>query len=256
LKALRASPLRSALLAIRIQRRGMVIADMDAWLLRRCTSWSEHGGVAILSVGIMNSLLVVTGLVITWLSMLKRYELDCRAQRLKSDLARTERQLEQLFGPLRASTHATGVGWDSFIEEHRATPSLLKLEERISRWPKGLESKRYQMLVRSTLQPLNRRAMETVLTNTHLIDGEFPECLYHLYSHVIEMDSLLERWRHGDFAVMFAPRSYPRDVKTWANQEFERLRRKQNCLLLELGEEPSSAAALEEPALPLSGERS
>lgn len=209
----------------------------------RCTvvarwfpSWREHGGIAMLGVGILNGALVVTGFFITWLATLKRYELDCRAAHLRSELQRTDRQLEALFGPLRAITHATEVGWASFVAEHRgfgdsAGPAL---EASIRARPRSSEGERYRQLVQRTLQPLNQRAMEMVLNHTHLIDGEFPDCLFSLCTHVIEMDSLLERWAHRDLAVMFPPTPYPREVNRWASMEFERLRLKQSRLMAEM----------------------
>lgn len=205
-------------------------------VMRRFPSWGEHAGIAILSVGMMNGALVVFGFFITWMATLKRYELDCKAAHLRSELERTNRQLEALFGPLRAITHATEVGWASFVAEHRGSGAgaALALEASIRAWPRSCEGKRYCQLVQKTLQPLNRRAMETLLSNTHLIDGEFPDCLYWLYSHVIEMDSLLERWAHRDFAAMFPMTPYPREVNRWADREFERLRKKQSRLLTEL----------------------
>jgi len=231
--------------------------DSRRWtaFARRFPSWHEHGGAAIFSVGILNGCLVVTGFAITWLSTLKRYELDLKAQRLQSELKRTDQQLEELFGPLRAITHATAAGFASFVAEHsmenskdpwdvggfraavsqEAPLSEASLENLIRSRPCGLEGKRYRQLIACTLQPLNRRAMETVLSRTHLIDGEFPDCLYRLYAHVIEMDSLLERWVLRDFAVMFPPTPYPMEVNRWAVLEFERLRKKQKALMRELG---------------------
>jgi len=194
----------------------------------RCfPSWEEHAGVAIFAVGLLNGLLVVTGFVITWKSTLKRYALDCRVQSLKAELSRTERQLEVLFGPLRAITHATNVGFRSFAEEHRGTGSREQLEEKIGTKPRSREAQRYRHLISCTLQPLNRRAMELVLSHTHLIDGDFPECVYSLYSHVIEMDLLLERWHHHDYAVAFPRTAYPSELNHWASREFKRLREKQ-----------------------------
>jgi len=188
----------------------------------------------MLAVGMLNGFLVVTGFGINWLSTLKRYELECRIQSLKSELNRTERQLESLFGPLRAITHATGMGYRSWVEEHRGVGSSLQLEDWIRRRPRSKKAQRYRQLMSCTLQPLNRRAMELVLSHTHLIDGDFPECLYSLYAHVIEMDSLLERWKHRDRALLFPPTLYPVDVNTWASEEFRRLREKQQRLTLEL----------------------
>lgn len=203
---------------------------------QRFPSWQEHGGVAILFVGLLNGAIVVGGFGITWLVQLKRYELDCQAQRLKSELERTERQLEALFGPLRAITHATEVGYSSFVQGHCGERTPLQLEAQIRTHPRCREARVYRQLVSCTLQPLNRRVMETVLSNTHLIDGEFPKCLYNLYSHVIEMDLLLERWGHSDFASMFPPMQYPGEVNRWADEEFMRLRRKQKNILAELGQ--------------------
>lgn len=225
----------------------------------RFPSWYEHAGVAVFTVGLLNGLLVIFGFGITWLSTLKRYELDCKAARMRSELERTDRQLEALFGPLRAITHATDVGYRSFVLEHRrnsthkaATASSGSchvstaaagdacdelaghLEKTIANKPRSPEGNRYRQLVSCMLQPLNRRAMETVLSHTHLIDGDFPHFLYEFYSHVIEMDALLERWSHRDLAVMFPPTPYPSQVNVWANSEFQRLREKQKLLLTDL----------------------
>jgi len=216
------------------------------WLARRFPSWQEHGGVAIATVGFFNGLLVIAGFAITWLSTLKRYQLDCKTHRLQRELQRTEQQLETLFGPLKAITHATQAGYSSFMVEHSKTlhykkgqliPDVvedMEVEKIISRRSGSLECKRYQQLIRCILQPLNHRAMETVLNHTHLIDGEFPECLYLLYAHVIEMDSLLKRWESGDLSVMFPPTTYPAELNKWAGREFERLRLKQKSLMSEL----------------------
>jgi len=206
---------------------------------QRFPSWNEHAGAAIFSVGALNCILVVSGFGITWLSMLKRYELECRVQRLQGELARTECQLEHIYGPLRAITHATEVGFRSFVSEHTPSrkadsESTNSLEVHLMHRPHSRECRRYRDLVACTLQPLNRRAMEIILNNTHLIDGEFPECLYSLYSHVIEMDSLLERWRHRDFSRIFPITGYPTEVNVWAGREFERLRHKQTKLIMEL----------------------
>lgn len=200
-------------------------------------SWDEHAGIAVFGVGVLNALILLCGFAVTWRSTLKRYELDCRAQSLKSELERTDRQLEVLFGPLHAITHATNVGWLSFLADHNAAFSAeaeVLVEEKIKKRPKDVEATHFRELIIRTLQPLNRRAMELILQNTHLIDGEFPDCLYKLYSHVIEMDSLLERWERRDFTVMFPPTVYPKEVNTWAGHEFEVLRQKQTDLMAQL----------------------
>merc|ERR1712129_632977 len=107
------------------------------------------------------------------------------------------------------------------------------LEQHIRSKPKSLEAHHYRETI-SNLQPLNRRIVETVLTHTDLIDGDFPECLHALEAHVIQMDSLLLRWKQKDFSVMFPLTPYPTELNRWAGGEFARLRSKQRRLLWEL----------------------
>ncbi|GAA3348918.1 hypothetical protein GCM10020358_69200 [Amorphoplanes nipponensis] len=60
--------------------------------------------------------------------------------------------------------------------------------------------------------PLNRRMLETLLSNTDLIEGDqIPECLLSFCAHVNGYEVVLARWAEGDETELTSVIDHPGD---------------------------------------------
>jgi hypothetical protein len=75
--------------------------------------------------------------------------------------------------------------------------------------------------------------MDLVVNRADLLEGtEIPECLLDLCAHVSSYEALLKQWEKGDITENWPIINFPtRELLTYAEQEFCRLKQEQNILL-------------------------
>jgi hypothetical protein len=169
-------------------------------------------------------------LLVTAVLALIGYSYSLFLARRKDRLARINRQLRDLYGPLYALTETGEHVWSSFRSQHRPYKG--------SFWKPGLsvsdaDADAFRLWIRSVFMPLNRQMMDLVVNRADLLEGtKIPECLLELCAHISSYEALLQQWEKQDFSINEPIVNFPRrPLKEYVEREFQCLKLEQNRLL-------------------------
>lgn len=138
-----------------------------------------------------------------------KYLHDLHLARRKDRLERVDRQLRQLYGPLYALCHATGIAWIEFRKKFR--PGIHYWDPASLPTPKEAEAWRTWMT--EVFMPLNLEMERTITANADLlVDGEMPECFLRLCAHVAGYKPVLRAWSNQDYSVNASLIDFPRET--------------------------------------------
>jgi hypothetical protein len=177
----------------------------------------------------MNSNTALTLLITVFLA-LTGYLYTLFLARRKDRLARINRQLRDLYGPLYALSETGTHVWSSFRTQHRPSGgSFWKAESPVH----DNDAEAFRLWIRSVFMPLNRQMMDLVVNQADLLEGsEIPQCLLDLCAHISSYEALLVQWEQGDFTVNEPIVNFPRHaLRAFALKEFERLKQEQDAIL-------------------------
>ena len=150
--------------------------------------------------------------------------------RRRDRLARINRQLRDLYGPLYALSQTGAHVWYSFRSQHRpAKGSFWKADSPID----DSDAVAFRLWIRSVFMPLNRQMMDLVVNQADLLAGtEIPDCLLDLCAHISSYEALLAQWEQGDFTMNEPIVNFPRrPLQEFAEKEFQRLKQEQDAML-------------------------
>lgn len=153
-----------------------------------------------------------------------------RLHRKQSELARVDRQLSELYGPLYALSRSSDFSWVTFRQNHGADRlAYFDVEADVS--PDEIES--WCEWMTHVFMPVNRKMQEILLSKTELlISDDLPESLIALCSHVAEYEMILARWASGNRDVLTATNNHPgRQLSEYAQTSYQFLRARQRTLL-------------------------
>jgi len=158
-----------------------------------------------------------------------KYVADRWAGRRHARLKRLNAQLELLYGPMLALSHANDEAWKGFRAIHRPTKA--------SYWdpadaPSAKEAEAWRMWIQTVFMPINERLEKLVITQSHLlISDDIPRCLLELCSHVEAYRGVIAEWRAGDTSHPTAPVEYPNDILPSARVWYSQLKAQQVALV-------------------------
>ena len=108
-------------------------------------------------------------------------------RRANARIAYLNSQIQNLYGPLFALFNTNDAAWKSFRE--------LYLGKGFGNATK-IEQNRARTWMTSVFSPINRDMVDTIIANTHLIDGgDFPEAFKDLFAHVKAWEGVLAQWK-------------------------------------------------------------
>jgi len=145
-------------------------------------------------------------------------------------LARTDRQLAELYGPLHSLTVAMGTTWQAFMAEYG---ELFGKEGTIE-----LNSAKAQAVwrhwMRTVFMPLCSKMSGLVVDHADLIEGEdVPDALLKLVAHVEGYRAILAAWEAGDYSRHMALTPLPAEgLLAYARETFRTLKARQAELLI------------------------
>lgn len=144
-------------------------------------------------------------------------------------LARLNRQLQELYGPLLALVHAGNRSWDVFRSQHRPSGSYWGSEPP----PNDDEARAWRLWVSTVFMPLNRQMRDVIVAHADLLqEDDVDPCLLDLCAHVAAYEAILKRWEGDDYAEHAPPLAFPRrELSEYASDSFRRLKSRQNALL-------------------------
>lgn len=183
---------------------------------KACMSWE-----AALAIGVP-ALVAICGYLATYRNNLR---LAARNDRL----ARLNRQLQELYGPLLALVHAGNRSWDVFRSQYRPGGSYWGRPPA----PSEQEAHAWRLWVSTVFMPLNRQMRDAVVTHADLlVEDDVKSCLLDLCAHVAAYEAILKRWEEGDYAEHAPPLPFPReDLSAYVAEAFRQLKSDQEKLL-------------------------
>ena len=166
--------------------------------------------------------LAFIGYLVTYLNNIR---LSQRAERL----ARVNRQLGDLYGPLFALSQASNRAWLAFRTVYR--PDIAFFGEGAP--PTKEELKAWRLWMKTVFMPNNSKMYELVLSKSDLlIESEMPACLLDLCAHVTAYETVLKRWEDNDFSEHTSLIDYPtEEIITYTQRSFEMLKAEQAKLI-------------------------
>lgn len=167
-------------------------------------------------------LLALAGYLVTYFNNLR---LSQRAERL----ARVNRQLGELYGPMFAMTHATDVAWRAFRSVYRPGQTYFGEGRPLS----NRELEAWRLWMTTVFMPINLRIYELILSKSDLlIDKEMPDTLLAFCAHVAAYQAVIKKWENNDFSEHTSLVNYPADTMLeYARSSFQQLKLEQDRLL-------------------------
>jgi hypothetical protein len=157
-----------------------------------------------------------------------KYALDGWADRRRARLERLNLQLERLYGPLLALSHANDQAWTSFRAVYRSQGSYWDPKNP----PTPAEAVAWRLWITEVFMPLNERLEALTINQSHLLEeDEVPPCLLALCAHVEAYRGILAEWRNGNFTQSTPPVLYPGDVLKYACERYLGLKSRQAALV-------------------------
>jgi hypothetical protein len=178
--------------------------------------------IAALIAAIATILAVFIGYVLTHRS-------SQRLQQRQNELARVNRQLADLYGPIFVTIESGRVAFDTFCEEYSdGVPNFNYKPEDLSEE----QREAWELWMTTVFQPKNRLMYDLLTSNGDLlIEETMPEFISRFCAHVIGYDALLAEWQRGDHSKVFAKPSFPDEFTKYVRDSYKQLKRQQAQLL-------------------------
>jgi hypothetical protein len=170
---------------------------------------------------------VASSVALAFIGYIVKYRNDLAIARRRDRLDRVNAQLRLLYGPLFALTVATARAWKEFRKKYKPGEPFFSL----SRPPNPPELAAWRLWMTKAFMPLNRRMVETIVSNADLLDGEMPPEFLELVAHVSAYEVVLARWEANDFSEHAPANDFPRAIEQRVKEDYDKLRAKQLSLL-------------------------
>ena len=157
-----------------------------------------------------------------------KYWNDIQLEKRKAEIKLLSDQIQYLYGPLYALCSANEAAWETFRSKCRPRGAFFSEENP----PTSEELAEWRQWTTEVFMPLNRKIVEIILKNTHLIDGNgFPEPFSAIISHVKPYEIVVAKWEKGDFSEYTAYSDYPDEINNYVKKSFSSLKSRQVRLL-------------------------
>jgi hypothetical protein len=167
--------------------------------------------------------LALAGYIVTYLNSLRL------AQR-QERLARVNRQLGDFYGPLFAITEANSRTFAAFRERHARAGDQSPFSDTTP--PTEQELTEWRLWLATVFLPNIQQMRDLVINHADLLrDPEMPQLLLQLCAHVSGYEITVARWEHGDYDHHLSVTPYPVEIRTYAGENFNRLKAEQEQLL-------------------------
>jgi len=165
---------------------------------------------------------------------LATYANNLRLDRRRDRLARLDRQLAELYGPLLALVSTGNSAWAAFRSRHR--PGGWYWSETDP--PSAEDVAAWRLWMRIVFMPTNERIVEVVTQHADLlIESEMPQCLLDACAHVAAYRPVIEQWAgegadDNTAAANTSTINFPSDeLMQYVSSSFVRLKEAQSALL-------------------------
>ena len=172
--------------------------------------------------------LIVT-VVLAFIGYLVTYLNNIRLSQRTERLARVNRQLGELYGPLFALSEASDRAWQAFRQRYRPGSSYFVEGSP----PTEEELKVWRLWMTTVFMPNNLRMYELILSKSDLlIESDMPPCLLDLCAHITAYQTVMKRWESDDFSEHTSLINHPtQQVIEYAREAFGALKAEQARLI-------------------------
>jgi hypothetical protein len=168
--------------------------------------------------------LIVAGLGF-WITFRNSRRLNERSDQL----ARTNRQLSELYGPMLTLSSAADISFRTFMEKHgEGHLSAFDADGRPL-----VDKDEWMVWMRAVMMPLNRQLFERILQGGDLlIESDMPQVLLDFSAHVSSWEAVLAKWDQKDTRQLVAVVNHPgRALFRYAESSYDKLKASQARLL-------------------------
>jgi hypothetical protein len=167
-------------------------------------------------------LLAFSGYLVTYLNNLRLAQRDQR-------LARVNRQLGELYGPLYGLIDAETAVFKVFRSIVRPGKHFFSEDDP----PSEADLAAWRLWMSTVFAPINNRMYELVLSKSDLlIETEVPQCFRDLAAHVVGYQLVMKRWENGDYSEHLSLILFPREsLLSYVTDSFDALKKEQARLL-------------------------
>ncbi|MEU0515919.1 hypothetical protein [Amycolatopsis sp. NPDC006125] len=173
---------------------------------------------------------VIVTVVLAFVGYIVTYTNNVRLSQRQERLARINRQLSELYGPLFSISEAHSRTFAEFRRRHSRNGVSPFADETP---PTAEELTEWRLWVTSVFLPTLRSMRDLVVQNADLlIEPEVPEVLLQLCAHVSGYEITVARWEQGDHSEHLSIVHYPADeLAAYINRSFTLLKAAQARLL-------------------------
>jgi hypothetical protein len=160
---------------------------------------------------------------------LVKYFNDVSITKRKDKLDRVNHQLKDLYGPLLSLTNSSNTAWVKFRSIYRNyNPAYFDSRNP----PNEEEMKVWRLWMTTVFFPIVDKKYNIIIDNTDLIiEDHFPKCLEDFCAHVNTYRPVLEKWKNGDYSEHVSLLGYPKELNSYFQSVFDKLKKEQNRLL-------------------------
>jgi len=171
----------------------------------------------------------IVSLVVAFVAASLAYWNNRRMSAYQGQLARVNKQLEELYGPLLALSSSNTAAWREFVRRFRPGRAHVFDGSEVS----DQDRQTWILWMNSVFLPSNRRSAELITTKAHLmVDDAVPQCLLDFCAHVAGYEVTAKRWEQGDYTVLSSVINHPGgEYNRHIQQRFLELKQLQQRLL-------------------------
>jgi hypothetical protein len=168
-------------------------------------------------------------ILLAFLGYFATYINNLRLSQRSEELARVNRQLSELYGPLFALTQASDTAWKAFTSaKGPGNENIFAME----RSPTEAELQQWRLWMITVFMPINLRIYEIILAKSDLlIETKMPECLLLFCAHVTAYQAVLKKWENNDYSEHLSLIDYPMEIIEYSHTSYQTIKAEQERLL-------------------------
>lgn len=192
------------------------------------------------------SLSLVVTVLLAFLGYAAAYVNSLVLTRRKEQLELVSKQINEFYGPLYLSCRASNIAFKAFSiklgdvsKAAAAAPAKVGDLDTLKEW---------RLWIGKVLMPMNQRVEDTIMTGAHLIEEEtVPDCILRFIAHNAAWKAVMCKWEQGDWSDQFSIVPYPKELGSYAESRYAKLKKEQLRLIGRL-KRPIKLAEMAAPA--------
>jgi hypothetical protein len=216
----------------RLKRLWCVLVSAPLWLTQVASADTPNTPAAA------SSLLSGIPIAAAILAAVIAYGFNIRLEKRKAELKFISDQLQYLYGPMMALSHAARQAWGKFREECRPSgPFFDEFDP-----PTKEELEKWRLWMSEVFMPINLKMEKIIIENAHLLDSKsMPSSFQLLLAHIATYRAVMKKWHDCPISsdTSFdeivsqntARLNFPRQLDSEVTEIFNKLKDRQSKLI-------------------------